>query len=106
MSTQGRSTLPLAGKMGLVIGGSRGIGRAIVERFTADGAAVAFSYMQREQAAKDLAQAVAGRGGRAMPIRADMASPNEIRALFDAAEKELGGLDIVVVNAAIAVIKT
>jgi 3-oxoacyl-[acyl-carrier protein] reductase len=97
--------LPLTGKTALIIGGSRGIGRAVVQRFAADGAAVAFSYVQREQDAAALAEEIAAHGGMASSIHADLASPAEIRALFDAAEKALGGLDIVVVNAAIAVIK-
>jgi 3-oxoacyl-[acyl-carrier protein] reductase len=105
MSRPADPRLPLAGKTALVIGGSRGIGRAIVERFAADGAAVAFSYVERKQAAEELVDAVARRGGRAVSARADLASSEEIRALFDEAEKALGGLDIVVVNAAIAVIK-
>jgi 3-oxoacyl-[acyl-carrier protein] reductase len=105
MSRPADPSLPLAGKTALVIGGSRGIGRAIVERFAADGAAVAFSYVERKQAAEELVDAVARRGGRAVSARADLASSEEIRALFDEAEKALGGLDIVVVNAAIAVIK-
>jgi 3-oxoacyl-[acyl-carrier protein] reductase len=105
MSKPADSSLPLAGKTALVVGGSRGIGRAIVDRFAADGAAVAFSYVERKQAAEELADTVARRGGRAVPVRADLASSADIRALFDEAEKALGGLDIVVVNAAIAVIK-
>src|SRR5687768_10655269 len=105
MSRPADSSLPLAGKTALVIGGSRGIGRAIVERFAADGAAVVFSYVERKQAAEELVDAIARRGGRAVSARADLASSEEIRALFDEAEKALGGLDIVVVNAAIAVVK-
>jgi 3-oxoacyl-[acyl-carrier protein] reductase len=105
MSEQNVFKQPLAGKTALVIGGSRGIGRAIVERFAADGAAVAFSYVQREHDAAELAEAITRRGGRAIAIRADLASSDEIRALFDAAEEQLGGLDIVVANAGIAVVK-
>lgn len=105
MPPRDRSTLPLAGKTALVIGGSRGIGRAVVERFAADGAAVAFSYLEREQTAAELAQQIARGGGRAIPLRADLANTAAIRALFDTAEREFGGLDIVVANAAIAIIK-
>lgn len=105
MSAKQSSRLSLSGKTALVIGGSRGIGRAVVERFAADGASVAFSYVQREQDANALADTITRAGGTATPIRADLARPDDIRKLFDAAEKALGGLDIVVVNAAIAVIK-
>jgi len=95
----------LTGKTALVIGGSRGIGRAVVERFAADGAAVVFSYVEREQEATALAQAIERQGGTAVPVRADLGNAAHIRGLFDAAEKALGGLDIVVANAAIAVVK-
>lgn len=105
MSAQQNSGQPLAGKTALVIGGSRGIGRAVVERFAADGASVVFSYVQREPEATALADMVARTGGSAIPVRADLGHTDDIRKLFDAAEKALGGLDIVVVNAAIAVIK-
>jgi 3-oxoacyl-[acyl-carrier protein] reductase len=105
MPAQQSSGQPLAAKTALVIGGSRGIGRAVVERFAADGASVVFSYVQRERDATELADKVARTGGSAIPVRADLAHTDEIRKLFDAAEKALGGLDIVVVNAAIAVIK-
>jgi len=105
MSERETSKHPLTGKAALVIGGSRGIGRAVVERFAADGASVAFSYVQRERDATALAQTIAVRGGRAVPIRADLGNTSDIRGLFDAAEKALGGLDIVVANAAVAVIK-
>lgn len=57
----------LAGKGALVTGGSRGIGRAIVRRLAADGAAVAFSYLQDETAAKAVAGEVAEAGGRGPP---------------------------------------
>jgi NAD(P)-dependent dehydrogenase (short-subunit alcohol dehydrogenase family) len=63
MSRPVGSNLPLMGKTALVIGGSRGIGRAIVERFAADDASVAFSYVERRHAAEELADAIAHRGG-------------------------------------------
>lgn len=104
-SQQRPHALPLSGKTALVIGGSRGIGRAVVERLAADGAAVCFSFVQREDEARALHEAVTAHGGVALPVRADLGKPDEIRRLFDTAETQLGGLDIVVANAAIAVIK-
>ena len=99
------SSQPLRDKTALVIGGSRGIGRAVTERLAADGAAVCFSYVHQEVAARTVAEGVAGRGGRALPFQADLRDLASVRRLFDEAQKRLGGLDIVVVNAGVVVIK-
>jgi 3-oxoacyl-[acyl-carrier protein] reductase len=90
----------LAGKGALVTGGSRGIGRAIVRRLAADGAAVVFSYLQDEAAAKAVAGEVAETGGRALAVRADQGSLDDLRRLTGQAAEYLDGLDIVVINAA------
>lgn len=95
----------LAGKGALVTGGSRGIGRAIVRRLAADGAAVVFSYLRDETAAKAVAGEAAEGGGRALPVRADQGSLDDLRRLTGEAGEFLGGLgigglDIVVINAA------
>lgn len=96
---------PLRDKAALVIGGSRGIGRAVSERLAADGAALAFSYVRDEQAARVVAGGIAARGGRALPFQADLGDVPSIRRLFEDAQNALGGLDIVVVNPGVVVIK-
>jgi 3-oxoacyl-[acyl-carrier protein] reductase len=85
----------LSGKGALVTGGSRGIGRAVVERLTADGAQVVFSYRSDTAAAEE----VAGRTG-ALAVRADQGSEADLARLFATAEERLPGVDILVNNAA------
>ncbi len=90
----------LEGKGALVTGGSRGIGRAIVKRLAADGAAVVFSYRQNEAAAREVVREVTEDGGQAFAVRADQGSLDDLRRLAGQADEHLTGLDIVVVNAA------
>jgi 3-oxoacyl-[acyl-carrier protein] reductase len=90
----------LDGKGALVTGGSRGIGRAIVTRLAADGAAVVFSYLRDEAAARAVENEVAKAGGRARAVRADQGSLDDLRRLTAQAEEYLDGLDVVVINAA------
>jgi len=92
-------TGPLAGRTALVTGGARGIGRAVVERFTADGAAVAFSYHHSAERAKELAAGLLASGVRAHALHADLSRLADVRLLFDQAEELLGGIDILVNNA-------
>jgi 3-oxoacyl-[acyl-carrier protein] reductase len=94
----------LAGKGALVTGGSRGIGAAIVERLARDGAAVTFSYVRDVGAAERVAAAVAASGGQAWAEPCDLADGAQVAKLFDAAERHTAGLDIVVNNAAVAVV--
>ncbi len=90
----------LDGKGALVTGGSRGIGRAIVKRLAADGAAVVFSYLQDEAAAQAVVREVTEAGGRAVAVRADQGSLDDLQRLTGQADEHLDGLDIVVINAA------
>ncbi|TSE06592.1 SDR family oxidoreductase [Mesorhizobium intechi] len=95
----------LHGKTALVTGSSRGIGRAIAEGLAAKGAAVVVNYVGNRKAADEVVAAIASKGGKAVAIQADMSSVSDIRRLFDEAESELGGIDIVVANVGVAVIK-
>jgi 3-oxoacyl-[acyl-carrier protein] reductase len=86
----------LTGRTALVTGGSRGIGRAIVERLSADGAHVIFGYHRAKEAADEVA-AVTG----AQPIRADLGIESDVAGLFAEADRLVDGLDVLVNNAAV-----
>jgi 3-oxoacyl-[acyl-carrier protein] reductase len=90
----------LSGKTAVVTGGSRGIGRAIVERLCRDGAFVVFGYASSDDAAQEVVRAVAEAGGRSRAVRVDLADPDGAEQLMALADKEAGGLDILVNNAA------
>lgn len=96
------STATLTGRRALVTGGSRGIGRETVRRLAADGAAVAFTYSASATDAEKLVAEVAANGGKAVAIKADSADPAQITAAVEQAVAELGGLDVLVNNAAVA----
>ena len=91
----------LTGKVALVTGGSRGIGRAIVLELARRGAAVAFSYASREEAANETVSMVSALGGKALAVHADSGNANAVKALFDTVTKNLGPVDILVNNAGI-----
>ncbi|MEU6604379.1 SDR family oxidoreductase [Streptomyces shenzhenensis] len=82
-------------RVAIVTGGSRGIGRDVVTRLAADGLAVVVGYAGNKDKAEEAADAVRQAGGRAVAVRADVADENAVAALFDTAEQEFGGVDVV-----------
>lgn len=98
-------SVSLEGKTALVTGGSRGIGRAIGEKLTAQGAAVVVNYVRNKSHAQEFVNGVTAKGGKAIAIQADVAKPVEVRRLFDEAEKAVGPLDIVIANAGVHISK-
>lgn len=90
----------LSGKAAIVTGASRGIGRAIAERLAAEGARVVVNYSNSAAAAEALAARIGG-----IAVRADVSQKREVAEMFDHAEAVFGGLDIVVNNAGVALMK-
>ena len=91
----------LAGKVALVTGSSRGIGRAIVLRFAQEGADVAINYSRDESPARDVLSEVEAIGRRGILIKANLANVSETRAMVDEVVSRFDRLDILVNNAGI-----
>lgn len=96
-----RDELSLAGRVAVVTGGSRGIGRSIVETLAERGAAVGIAFREREQPARELEAAIIARGGRAWAGPCDVADEAAVSAFFEQAAAVLGAVDILVNNAGI-----
>lgn len=97
-------TKPLAGKVALVTGGSRGVGAAIAKRLAHDGANVALTYTSSPQKADEVVLAIEAAEGKALAIRADSADVAAVKHAVAETVKTLGRLDILVNNAGIATI--
>jgi 3-oxoacyl-[acyl-carrier protein] reductase len=100
--TEERRMDHLRGKVALVTGASRGIGRAIAVAFAREGLDVAINYRERAAEAEAVAAEVEARGRRALAFRADVSKAAEVDALVSAVEAKLGPIDVLVNNAGIA----
>ena len=89
----------LAGKVAVVTGGSRGLGRGIAEGFGAEGARVVVNYLQDEKAAREVAEILRTNGSDAITVRANVGEVDEVRTMMDTTVKEFGTIDILVNNA-------
>ena len=91
----------LSGKVALVTGGGRSIGRAIALAFAREGADVAVNYVRDDRAADETAAAVQQAGRRSMTVRADTSAPADVASMVEAVLTRFGVIDVLVNNAAI-----
>jgi 3-oxoacyl-[acyl-carrier protein] reductase len=89
------------GRIALVTGGSRGIGRAIAEALANAGLSVVLSYREREEEAQAVVAHIKGTGGQASALRADVGKPGQARALARAVIDAHGRIDVLVNNAGV-----
>ena len=89
----------LEGKVALITGSSRGVGRAVALGFAREGARVVVNYTSNEGAAKEVVEAINEIGSQAIIVKADVAKREEADSLIQAAINEFGRLDILVNNA-------
>jgi 3-oxoacyl-[acyl-carrier protein] reductase len=92
----------LAGKVALVTGGSRGIGRAIALAYGALGAKVIVNYAGNESAARETAAEIERCGGKALIAKFDVSNFTQVQDIIKALEKDNGGVDILVNNAGVS----
>ena len=93
--------MDLSGKVALVTGGSRGIGREIAIELARHGASVAISYVNNEEKAVEVVKEIQKFSVKGMCIKADVSKEEEVKKLVDAIKDELGTIDILVNNAGI-----
>ncbi len=93
--------MPTLARSAIVTGSSQGIGAAVVERLAADGFAVVVNYSSKAAPAEELVRKIEGAGGSAIAVKANVANPAEVAALFDQVEQAFGGVDVLVNNAGI-----
>lgn len=95
--------MELKGMTALVTGASRGIGAACAQALAARGAAVAVNYFRSREAAESVAAGITAGGGRALAVPGDVRDAAQVEALFATVARELGPVDILVLNAGPAV---
>lgn len=95
-------TGPLAGKVALVTGAGRGIGREIALRLARDGAEIVVHYASSSAGAAQTVADIQAAGGKAVAYKADISRREEVAALFEAIDRDPGRIDIVVNNSGVS----
>ena len=90
------SGLPLAGKVALITGAGRGIGKVLALKLAEQGAAIAVNYAASADGANEVVATITAAGGKAAAIQADIASFDSVQAMFAEFDRHFGQLDIVV----------
>jgi NAD(P)-dependent dehydrogenase (short-subunit alcohol dehydrogenase family) len=96
------STAGIAGRVALISGGGRGIGRSISELLAANGATVAVNYRKDAEAAQETVAAIEAAGGAAKAYAASVDDPDACAVMVDQVVADFGGIDILVCNAGVA----
>src|SRR4030081_467091 len=91
----------LTGKVAIVTGASKGIGAAIAKGLAAVGASVVVNYASSREGADRVVTEIAGKGGKAIAVKADVSKAPDVQRLFDATKKAFGSLDVLVNNAGV-----
>lgn len=94
--------LGLKGKVALVTGAGRGVGREIALSLASEGARVAVNYRSSSKDAEALIAEISSKGGKAKAYQADVADFDAVKAMVDAVAKDFGGLNILINNAGLA----
>jgi len=95
--------MQLKNKVAIVTGSSRGIGKAVAERFAREGARIVVNYVRNKKAADAVAAGIRKAGGEAIAVKADVSKRADAERLIKSAIKAFGRLDIVVSNAGIVI---